>query len=139
MAIEDHIEITDHLFVGTKKRLEFELFQEGADPTDLNAAMQDGAAWTYRWALSRAVRGAAAHRAVGPELVVKVTGAGIAVEGAYHADRALNTQRVVVTLAAADLAGVPGGTYTHALARTDVGFEDVLSFGAAAVLVAATS
>jgi hypothetical protein len=138
MALESNIVVPD-LFAGDDKVLEFEIFEEGQDPENPTALMEDVSLFTMSWSLRRSVRGVALHRQIasGAPLVEKVSGAGIEVIGSFSATRAENTQRVRVRVDAADLAGLDGGLFVHALKRTDVGSRTTLSYGTVSALVPA--
>lgn len=134
MSLERNISLSDAWFAGTTRRLLFEILHAGADPASAIAPPADVTGRTFRFALMTAV-GLTPHRLRGPVVVEKVTGAGVVVQGAYHADRARNTQRVVVTLDDADTADLTGGPYVYALALADT--ADVVAYGTVPLLVAA--
>lgn len=135
MAVEANLTRAEALFPGTVRALRYEIFADGADVTAAHAAMEDVATWTFAWEL-REAQGLAPHRTLGALIVAKASGAGIAIEGTYDSDRAVNTQRVVVTLDSDDLAAVRrGGTFEHRLRRSDSTHEAVLSFGTVPVLL----
>lgn len=138
MALESNIQF-GAFFAGEDKILSFEILQKGEDPNDAHAAMEDVSAFAMAWALRKAIHRVDPHRAkFATPVITKATGGGgISVTGAYNIDRALNTQRVEVSVAAADDAAIAGGLYVHALNRTDSGAGLVLSFGTVPVLVSA--
>lgn len=117
--------------------MRFEVFANDQDPLDPHATMQNAAGWTFAYAWRKRVRGVPPHRTNGPEVLSK-TNADITVTGVFNAARALNTQRVEVTLLDTDTATLGGGDYVDALKRMDDGFEAVLSYGIVPLLVAAT-
>ena len=89
---------------GEDFQLAFEMLDSDSVPVDVSAR-------TYSWILKR----------FSGVKLTKTSGSGIAVTGAYNADRDLNTQRVVVTLDRADSVNLAHGDYDHELARTDTG------------------
>jgi hypothetical protein len=140
MSLEQNITVEHTLFAGEDKQLKFEILAAGADPASPVAAVQNVAGWTFAWTLRAAVRSIDPHRAQATAIAVaKTSASGIAIEGTYNASRALNTQRVVVTIADTDTETLAGGTYVQALKRMDDGSESVLCHGTVALLKAATT
>jgi hypothetical protein len=125
-------------FVGEDRRLAFLVFQQC--DASLQHATGDPVPSTPRrdvagWALRFVVR--SSQTTDNAPILDKATGAGITIEGAYHADPALNTQAVVVTLDDLDtwdpdavpVVAVKPATYHYSLKRTDPGGESILAWG----------
>ena len=131
MSYESNIAGTDHFFAGEDKVLSYEVFAAGSTTT-----MEDVAAFSLRWELRR-------WGASGASVLVKTTSivapnpGGITITGTFNASRAVNTQRVIVTIADTDTDTLTAGRYNMALKRLDAGLEAVLSHGTVEVLVAA--
>lgn len=113
-------------FTGEDKELEFEAFQEdGKTPDDVSL-------YALEWVMRKKVTDP------DPPSLRKTSGAGITVTGTYNVDPNLNTQRIIVTIAADDTAALPPYEYQHSLKRTDSGSRTILAFGQC-VLLAATA
>lgn len=131
MSYESNIPGTDHFFAGEDKTLSYEVFAAGS-----TTLMENVNGFTLRWELRR-------WGAAGASVLVKTTSVtppdpgGIAITGAYDSARALNSQRVIVTIADTDTDGLLAGRYVCALKRLDAGLEAVLSHGTVEVLVSA--
>lgn len=102
MAVESSIEADDGWFTGEAKTLRYTLLD--AD---------DATGWTMTWELRR-------RRSDAGPVVAKATNDGV-VGGPGQVD---------VNVDAADTLALAGGTYHAVLRRTDVGNEQVLSYGA---------
>src|SRR5262245_60278845 len=118
------------LFVGDDKGLSFEVFDaSNIDPAAYETdqayydaivaagVMVDVAGFALRFDLRK---GASAND---PSLLTKATSSGISITGTYNVARAVNTQRVLVTLEDTDTNTLPPKDYQYALKRTDAGFE----------------
>jgi hypothetical protein len=136
MAIRNDFPASAKIFCGEDKELEFAIYEsDGVTPQDVSS-------WAMEWVL-RAVHPARAQGdrrlwtwptvsspALPPVHLTKSTAdGGITIIGTYDPDPELNTQRVVVTITDTDTEGIAGGSYKHALKRTNDGFETILSHG----------
>jgi len=123
VALEFNVTPADHFFLGEDKILELTIFGED-DITPL-----DVTGMALQWSLKKT------DKAADPGIIEKASGAGITVVGVYNVAPLLNTQRVRIAFASADT--TPSSTlslkanfaYRHSLKRTDVGNENVLSYG----------
>ena len=125
MSIESSITGEAHFFAGEDKLLSYEIFAAGS-----TTLMEDVSTFTLRWELRR-------WGPSGVSVAAKTSGAGITVTGIYNAARAVNTQRVIVTIADIDTDALAAGRYACALKRMDDGLEAVLSHGQVDLLVSA--
>jgi len=134
MSYESNIDAGDFLFAGEDKTLSYEILAVGS-----TTLMEDMSGVSLQWELRPITIGKAPYRAQGDSVVTKTTAesGGITIMGIYNADRATNTQRVIVTIADVDTEALAGGRYVCALKRTDTGLEAVLSHGMVELLVAA--
>ena len=125
---------SDHaLFTGTDRTLAFEIFAPDG------VAMEDVVGQAFRWSMRKAVSRVEPFRTRHEtELCVRTTGDGITITGVYNSSRALNTQRVTVSIRDTDTESLAGGQYEHALKRTDPDNEDIKSYGTVELLVAST-
>jgi hypothetical protein len=123
--MESNVTGEDQFFAGEDKILSYEIFAAGS-----TTLMENVSSFDLRWELRR-------WGPNGASVVVKTSGNGIAVAGVYNADRALNTQRVVVSLADTDTDALAAGRYACALKRMDDGLEAILSHGQVDLLVSA--
>lgn len=116
--------------IGDDRVYELEILQnDGKAPSDPTKAVQDVTGMTLAWVVTTAAD-------LETPLIEKRTGGlGIAIIGAYNAVRAVNTQRVEITIADTDTedANDPptfaAGIYAHALKRMDASFENTLVEG----------
>jgi hypothetical protein len=111
-------------FIGEDKVIEFEILaDDGKDDADLTKGVEDASTWVMVWVLAKSD--------TGTPIITKRTGAGISVNGIYNANRATNTQRVVVQVGHADTAAlrVLDAPYRHSLKRILTGGDAVLAFG----------
>jgi len=115
MAIRQDIDKADGFFIDEDKALSFEILDESETPVDVSS-------WALSWTVRR-------HLTSEAPAVALASGAGIAITGTYNVVRAVNTQRVIVTVADSDTGALTAATYKHALKRTDDGSETILSFG----------
>jgi hypothetical protein len=125
MAIKSDITAADLFFIGEDKQLEYEVLDADGLPVDVVTL-------PMQWVLRGSVR-----EADPPRISKTTSGGGITVTGVYNATRALNTQRVLVTIADTDTDALSAQTYKCALKRTDDGSESVLSYGDVVLLQAA--
>jgi hypothetical protein len=130
MSYESNIAASDLLFAGEDKTLSYEVFAAEGE------TMEDVSSFTLQWELRPITVGKAPYRSQGETVVTKTTGDGITITGTYNADRATNTQRVIVMIADTDTEALAGGRYVCALKRMDAGLEAVLSHGTVELLVA---
>jgi hypothetical protein len=137
MAVRNDFSARSKIFCGEDKQLVFAIHaSDGVTPQDVSG-------WAMEWVL-RSVhptplqadrRWWSSWPVVSPPVLptvhlTKSTSDGsITVTGTYNADPDVNTQRVAVAIADTDTEGLAGGTYKHALKRTDDGLETILSFG----------
>ena len=99
MSYESNITATDHLFAGEDKTLSYEIFATGSTPDDPLPLMENVAGFALQWTMAR-----------GSDTLTKTTAAGsISITGVYNVARALNTQRVVVTILDTDTESFPAG------------------------------
>jgi len=116
MAVEWNIGSNGELFVGEDKRITFQVLSDGsAQP--LNEPVN-----ILTWLIHFVVRKSDASPAL--MLEKQATLAGI-----YNIDRALNTQRAVVTLEDVDLNLLKAKTYRYSLKRMDEAAETILFYG----------
>lgn len=109
--------------VGDDREYELEILKnDGKAPSDPTKLPHDVTGMALAWILSTTAD-------LETPLIEKRTGTGITVTGAFHASRAINTQRVVVAIADTDTDGYDAGVYAHALKRMDPGFEVTLVEG----------
>lgn len=112
MAAKTSIGGDGKLFAGGDKTLRFEVLDAAGVPVDVAG-----------WTLVFDVR--ARDDAPSPALLSKTP----TVTGTYNAVRSVNTQRILVTLLAADTAALGAGVFRHALARLDPGSKDPVAWG----------
>ena len=137
MAFEHSLPVDEPFFAGDDARIEYEVFKAGEKPfledgktPNPQAVPEDVSGWAFEWALRRALRRVDPYRSLGPAVASKSTATGgITVVGVYNADRALNTQRVVVTLADVDTDALTGELHVHGLKRSDDGVERTVGYG----------
>lgn len=123
MSIRQDISKETGFFVGTKKTIEFEVLQDLPGVRLADLPPEDVSGRQFKWEVRDGVTATSA-------LISKVTGGGgVTITGVYNASRASNTQRVSVTVSAADTESLSPGQYSHALKRTDTGNEDIVSEG----------
>ena len=133
MSYESSIAATVHFLAGEDKVLNYEIFSIGS-----TTLMEDVATFALRWEMRKTTTGKDPYRAQGASVLSKTSAlaGGITVTGVYNSTRAINTQRVIVTIDDIDTEALAGGRYVCALKRTDAGFEAVLSHGVVELLVA---
>lgn len=131
MAYVHNIIASDPLYQNAARTLSFTVYTDASTDEQIaagTATCLDISGFALRWRLAdrngqKAVR------------ITKTTSAGITITGTFNATPSVNTQRAVVTLAAADvIADID--TYDHGLWRTDTGSETVLCTGTAVVKAA---
>ena len=131
MAYVNNIVAADPIYQGAARTLSFTVYTEATTDAQIAAglgACLDIAGYALRWRL-RDRNGLQTTR------ITKATsGLGIVISGTYNADPAINTQRAVVSLTAAD-ADLAPDTYDHGFWRTDSGSETPLCAGTAVVRV----
>ena len=120
MSYESNIEKTDHFFAGEDKTLSYEIFAAGS-----TTLMENVSGWSLQWTMNQNAAN-----------VTKTTSTGITITGVYNSTRAVNTQRVIVTLTDSDTELLTGGRYQISLKRIDAGLEAVLSHGTVDLQVA---
>jgi len=127
MSMESNITGEAHFFAGEDKLLSYEIFAAGS-----TSLMENVSAFSLRWELRRwGPRGASV-------LVKSTAGSGgITITGIYNSAQAVNTQRVIVSIADIDTDSLAAGRYACALKRMDDGLEAVLSHGQVDLLVSA--
>ena len=132
MAYENNIIAEQHWFIGEDKLLEFEILgDDGKLVTDPTKAVEDAATWSMVYSLRKK------DDSGDPALVEKRTSTGgIAVIGIYNVSRAVNTQRVRVTIIDTDTDVLKAATLRHSLKRLTDGSETILTFGSVALLKA---
>lgn len=108
MPYEDAVEQADYFFLGTDRTLQFTIYQ--AD----NVTVQDITGWTLEWILRGSNGAVALSKATGGNGITIVNGAA---------------GRCDVAIADTDTEALDPGVYVHALARSNAGLEDVLTFG----------
>jgi hypothetical protein len=114
MSYESNIQAADHLFAGEDKTLSYEVFAAGS-----TTVMENVSGFSLQWTM-------ATHS----NTLTKTTAAGtITITGVYDAVRAVNTQRVVVTILDTDTENFTAGRYRIALKRLDLDLEAILSHG----------
>lgn len=136
----------DGLFLGDNLALEFEILSDQpeldeSDPEFESAdrVPEDVTGWEFAFYVKLK------DTTADPPLIEKRTGSpgGVTIEGTYNADRATNTQRVLVTIddsdtdSSSDFAQV-AKTYRYALKRMNTDFERVLVRGKLPLLKATT-
>lgn len=118
MAREFNITAADKFFLGEDKFVDFTIFdQDGVTPLDVTGA-------TLEWSLRKT------DKADDPALLLKVP----TVVGVFNLIPASNTQRVRLTFASSDTTYPTSGlkanfAYRHSLKITDIGSENILSYG----------
>lgn len=136
----------DGLFLGDNIELEFEILSDQpeldeSDPDFESAARvpEDVTGWEFAFYVKTK------DTTADPPLIEKRSGSpgGVDIEGVYNADRATNTQRVVVTLDDSDTDADSGfaqraKTYRYGLKRMNTDFEKVLVRGKLPLLKATT-
>lgn len=128
MAFTHNIIASDPLYQSADRTLSFTVYTDGstdAQIADGTATCLDITGFALRWRLAdrngqKTVR------------ITKTTGSGISITGTFNATPSVNTQRAVVTLAAADVVA-DVDTYDHGLWRTDTGNAIPLCTGTAVV------
>jgi hypothetical protein len=139
MALTLNITAEHDVYLGEDKRLNFGAVYNQGELTDeqLEAAIADETAtpidvsgWDLIWVLRTTDKNATA-------LIEKTSADGITIEGTFNASQALNTQKVIVTLADTDsydpdaspAVALRARKYRHSLKRMDDGAETVLASG----------
>jgi hypothetical protein len=125
MAIETNVTAENRVYRGESNQIRFHITSDLAGTTPVDVSI----GYTWLWTLAKNDKSAA--------LIAKTSGNGIAIEGTFNASKALNTQRVVVTLEAEDTSNpaanppvrIKAATYRHALWRTTAGSEQVYAHG----------
>lgn len=143
----------DRLFLGDNIDLEFEILQDDGEPVYLDALdangnlqpnpdklPQDVSGWDFAFYVR--LKDTSADPPL-LELRSDVSPLGISITGTFNADRATNTQRVLVTLDDTDTdsnSSFPQKkkTYRHSLKRMNDDFEKVLVRGNLVLLKATT-
>lgn len=128
MAYTNNIIASDPLYQNAARTLSFTVYADASTDEQIalgTATCQDIAGYTLRWRMQdrnnqRTVR------------ITKTSATGISITGTFNATPASNTQRAVVTLAAADVTA-DLDTYDHGLWRTDSGSEVPLCTGTVVV------
>jgi hypothetical protein len=130
MAKEINYGAEEHLFLGTDKTIDYEIFKDDGIDEDLadgspNPAktMEDVSTWELAWAMAKAIKG--------PPAFTKRTspGTGITIVGIYNISRTVNTQRVRVSLEDIDTDLLKAAVYYYGLKRMTDGAEEILTFG----------
>lgn len=117
MSIEMNITETAHFFLGEDKTLRLHVL--GPDnETPINI---DG------WSLEFVVR--KKDKDTSAPLILKTTGEGITIEGAFTADRTTNLQRAIIDIDSDDTGEIAVGTYRYSVKRTDTDNEGILIYG----------
>lgn len=134
MFVVSDITERDGWCIGDDLVLEFEVLQDDGAAVSASTPVEDVSGWSIAWALKKT------DAAADPALIAKDTTSGITITGTYNASRAVNAQRVKVTIASAtDYVLVTKAlTYRHALKRMTTGAERVLTRGDAVLLKATT-
>ena len=128
MAIEHHITEDDHMFVGDDRFIQISVYEDHEETTPLDVSGQE-----LVWILKTKDNSSTV-------LIEKSTAgspAGITIQGSFNADPLINTQKVVVELAAEDSysQASPPGTrltkkkYRYALKRVNDGARSTLMYG----------
>lgn len=122
MGVESPITRDHRLYRGTARKLTFTVYAEMPSQTSAGV-IRDITAKELSWVLVTA-------KSADPATLTKTTpAAGVAILGTFNADPALNTQRVEVSIAASDTAGLAPGRYWHDLWIVTSGEEDCIAEG----------
>ena len=117
MALKYDFTLSNNIFIGADKILEFEVLDADDLPVDVSA---------FTMAFAAGLPGSTAFIAK-----TSAVGGGITVTGTYDAVRAANTQRVRVAIASANTSAQRASRqYEYSLTREDAGYEDTLAWGA---------
>lgn len=121
MALKATIGDADGWYVGEDKQLSYTVYT-----TNAKTVIQDVTGWALSWKLRKKRADA------DPAILSKATGgSGITITGTFNSDPAVNTQRVVVTIADTDTDALTPLGYWHELKRTTDGQETILAEGLA--------
>lgn len=124
MAYEYTIGGEGTLFVGEDKTLRFHPLTPGATPDD-PAVPVDVTGWTLRFD----VRPTNASTTLLIEKTNDGNPGGITLLGTFNVVKALNTQRVIVSLTDDDMNLLKAKTYRWSIKRMDASVETVLGYG----------
>lgn len=111
--------------IGDNRLYELEaLDQDGKALSDPTKQPHNVGSWSLAWVVRLQD-----DSADPPLLEKRTTTGGISIIGVYDPSRALNTQRVVITILDTDTDTFEAGTYRHALKRMDPGLESTVLRG----------
>jgi hypothetical protein len=132
VAIELNYTAEDHIFLGTDKIFEYEIFADDGIDEDLAdgspnplKTMVDASTLEFAWAMAKTVKGSP----VFPAKRTAPAGTGITVVGVYASGRVANTQRVRVTISDEDTDALKEASYYYGFKRMSDGAEEILTFG----------
>jgi hypothetical protein len=112
------VDLSDGLDIATDHVFEYEVLDANDQPIDAST-------WSLSWMLKRSLKDADASA-----LVNRTNGNGITITGTFNVDRAVNTQRVAVTVLSINTVNLEPATQSeYELKRMDVGLETVLVKG----------